>query len=114
MIGNNLKFDFDDILIEPQKTTKITSRYKDIELPSRLPLFTAPMDTVVDLTNYKKFLNKGINVCFPRTISFMGNLPTTLNTHIVSHIRGENSFPSIGLNQYERLCHNYVSKMSLY
>lgn len=101
MIGTDLKFDFDDILIEPQATTNITSRYKDIELPKRLPLFTAPMDTVVDTTNYQEFLNRGINVCFPRTIPFMNEL------YLSDHLRGKNSFPSIGLNQYERLCHNF-------
>jgi len=64
------KFDFDDILIVPNVNTKITSRYQDIELPDVLPLFTAPMDTVVDLKNVREFYFRGINVTLPRTISF--------------------------------------------
>lgn len=64
---NAHKFDFDDLLIVPTTTTKITSRYKGITLPKQLPLMTAPMDTVVDLTNYKEFLDRGITVCLPRT-----------------------------------------------
>jgi GMP reductase len=64
------QFDFDDILIVPTITTRISSRYRDIRLPEKLPLFTAPMDTVVDLKNMKTFLDNGINVTLPRTITY--------------------------------------------
>ena len=66
----DFKFDFDDILIVPSIKSKITSRYKDIELPLILPLFTAPMDTVVNLNNYDIFNKNGINVTLPRTIKY--------------------------------------------
>jgi hypothetical protein len=69
MISNSIEFDFDDILIVPSVTTSITSRYKDITLPDVLPLFTAPMDTVVDLKNINTFIENGINVVLPRTIT---------------------------------------------
>jgi IMP dehydrogenase/GMP reductase len=66
----NIKFDFDDILIVPEIKTHITSRYKDITLPKKLPLFTAPMDTVVDFHNKYEFTKNKINVVFPRTIKY--------------------------------------------
>jgi len=66
----NLKpqFDFDDVLIVPKVKTHITSRYKNIVLGRSLPLFTAPMDTVVDVNNMETFMANGINVTLPRTI----------------------------------------------
>jgi GMP reductase len=64
------QFDFDDILIVPKRKTHVTSRYKDITLPSRLPLFTAPMDTVVNYDNKDVFLANRINVALPRTVTY--------------------------------------------
>ncbi len=65
------KYDFDDILIEPAVMSQlIQSRYKDIKLPKVLPIFTAPMDTVVDINNIQKFLDLGIMVVIPRTIKY--------------------------------------------
>ena len=64
----DVKVDFNDILITPSITTDISSRtevnpFKTNEL---LPLFTAPMDTVVDSNNADLFINHKINVCLPR------------------------------------------------
>lgn len=66
----NLKphFDFDDLLFIPKRKTHINSRYSGITLSKKLPLFTAPMDTVVNINNIKVFLENGINVTLPRTI----------------------------------------------
>ena len=64
------KFDFDDILIVPEIKTHVTSRYKDVKLPNKLPLFTAPMDTVVDFHNKYEFTKNKINVVFPRTVNY--------------------------------------------
>ena len=65
---NTLKLDFNDVLIEPSKVSDIStrSRINIIDENGKLPLFTAPMDTVIDNTNYKKFEELGINICLPR------------------------------------------------
>jgi hypothetical protein len=68
------KFDFDDILVVPEVHSPISSRYKDITLPNVLPLFTAPMDTVVDLNNKNVFTENGINVVLPRTVKYFDYL----------------------------------------
>ena len=65
---DNLLLDFNDILIKPAIISDINSRgeinpyYKN----GMLPLFTAPMDTVVNSGNYDIFLKNRINVCLPR------------------------------------------------
>jgi len=61
-------FDFDDILIEPTITSDIRSRS---EINCRLgngllPLMTAPMDTVVNQTNFHLFKEQGILPVLPR------------------------------------------------
>lgn len=86
------KYDFDDILIEPTVATDITSRYKEVTLPHMLPLFTAPMDTVVDLTNYEEFIKNGINPVLPRTI----------NKEILYDENNLDVFVSYGFNDIEK------------
>ena len=103
-MNKNIKFDFDDILIVPEVTTNITSRYKDIKLPSKLPLFTAPMDTVVNLDNVKEFVRHGIHVCLPRTVPFLNEL------YLLTELTG-NIFPSIGITNVDRLiAHDWLLK----
>jgi len=67
---DDIKFDYNNILIVPKVNTDIESRYKNIVLPNMLPLFTAPMDTVVDLSNKDEFLKNRIQVVLPRTVSY--------------------------------------------
>lgn len=72
MINKEVKFDFDDLLIQPCSQSKITSR-KNINIYDEngmLPLFTAPMDTVVDMNNYDIFRENKIYPILPRTIKF--------------------------------------------
>jgi IMP dehydrogenase/GMP reductase len=66
--NSDIKLDLDDISIKPNDITNITSR-SNIEIYDEhgmLPLFTAPMDTVVCRDNEKLFIDNNINVCLPR------------------------------------------------
>lgn len=62
------KFDFNDISLVPETLSSISSRSEVNYLHSdmTLPLFTAPMDTVLDRQNYIHFKKAGLNICLPR------------------------------------------------
>lgn len=61
-------FDFDDLLIEPTILSKITSRSQinTRDIFNRLPILTAPMDTVINENNFHLFKERGIIPVLPR------------------------------------------------
>lgn len=66
---NEILYDFDDLLIEPAILSTIVSR---TEINSKnndgfLPLFTAPMDTVINENNFHLFHQNKIRPILPRT-----------------------------------------------
>lgn len=63
----NLKLDFNDILLMPSTISAIDSRKKiDPYVDGRLPIITAPMDTVICEGNEHFFKELKINTCLPR------------------------------------------------
>jgi IMP dehydrogenase/GMP reductase len=68
------KFDLNDIVLVPAETSHISSRkecntYAEGYYGKSLPLMAAPMDTVVSVDNYGKYLNANIVPCMPRGLS---------------------------------------------
>jgi IMP dehydrogenase/GMP reductase len=76
-----MKFDFDDILIMPAEITTINSRSEIYEFDNMggLPLFTAPMDTVVNESNERFFRQENINVVLPRKVEADMNPSTSFS-----------------------------------
>ena len=73
---NKTKLTYDDVCIVPAVTSSIRSRsecnpYDDRDM---LPIFTAPMDSVVSEGNAFTFVQNRINVIMPRTIDFQRRL----------------------------------------
>lgn len=85
-----INFDLDNVFITPARVSKISSR-KEVNpyYNGMLPIFAAPMDTVIDEKNYKYFIDNKINVCLPRTVP-------------ISAMQSSNSkvFYSIGLDEF--------------
>jgi IMP dehydrogenase/GMP reductase len=67
-----MKYSLDDIFIVPASESNISSRSEcDPYIDGMLPLFTAPMSSVVELKNYKTFKDNKINPIIPRTVDFL-------------------------------------------
>ena len=96
---STIKFDYNNLLIVPKVNTEISSRYKDIVLPDILPLFTAPMDTVVNLSNKDVFLKNKIQVVLPRTVSYGQFLA---NEILSGKTNDDGVFVSLGMEDMER------------
>ena len=96
MNSNDIKFDFDDILITPAVKSSINSRktVNVLDENGMLPLFTAPMDTVIDVDHRKLFTNNQIYPIIPRT--------QTKNFN-AEDCRRVNDWVALSLDQFERL-----------
>jgi IMP dehydrogenase/GMP reductase len=88
-------FDFDDILIEPEMHTGILSRKKvDVfDEKQMLPLFTAPMDTVISMDNCDFFNYERI----------YGIIPRKLNYELTDISKDYKMWFSYGLDDFKRL-----------
>lgn len=66
-----VKYSYGDISIIPCVTTDIEHRRECVPLDENgmLPLFTSPMDTVVNENNYEKFESELVYPILPRTVS---------------------------------------------
>lgn len=119
MRTTEIKFDFDDLLIIPKLRTNIASRYGEIDpyyvyhngvnFPLRLPIITAPMDTVVSLENMTTFWKNNITVALPRTIGY---------DEIHDKFGEQYPFPqftfiSLGLNEMKEIINNIEKYDSL-
>jgi len=92
----DLKYDFDDILISPAVSSSIHSRKTVSVLDSNgmLPLFTAPMDTVIELDHRKIFTDNHIYPVIPRTQT------QSFNTGDCRQVK---DWVALSLDQFEKL-----------
>lgn len=92
------KFDFKDITIVPESTSSIRSR-SEVNIyneKGELPIMVSPMDTVVDINNYKKFLDLNIPVCLPR-----------------GEVQVEEAFTSVSLEEFETYINYYLPTLKV-
>jgi len=70
MINEKVKFNYDDVAIIPDIVTDIKSRKECNPLmeDGMSPIWAAPMDTVVNLDNWKTFYDAKVNVIIPRNV----------------------------------------------
>ncbi|MEI6436455.1 MAG: IMP dehydrogenase [Bacteroidota bacterium] len=96
MNKNDIKFDFDDILLTPATVSSIDSRktVKVLDENGMLPLFTAPMDTVIDVEHRKIFTDNQIYPIIPRTQTQLFNANDCWKI---------NDWVALSLDQFEKL-----------
>lgn len=72
MILKEVKYGYDDLTIVPNVFTSITSRKEIVPTYSDgfYPIFTAPMASVVDVSNYDTFEENKIHAIIPRNVSY--------------------------------------------
>lgn len=81
------KFDWNDITIVPDTLSTIASRSEINPLQNgKLPVFTAPMDMVIDENNVSIFEENNINICLPRNVKY-------------DILKNDNYFYSYGLDE---------------
>jgi GMP reductase len=85
-----MKLDFNDLVIVPKEISNIQSRSEVSPFyGSSLPLFTAPMDTVISLENSWFFKWCGIKRCFPRNtpIVYYSDFGRAFYSYSISEMR---------------------------
>lgn len=93
-LRKEIKYSYNDIGIVPAVTSDIEHR-KDCDpfIDGKLPLFTAPMSSVVDEANFNLFEENGINAILPRTVN--------LSTRVSYAVNGK--WAAFGLKEFEEV-----------
>ena len=94
IMDKSLKYSYNDIMVKPSILSFIESRTECSPYNSdgMLPLFTAPMDTVVSVKNFELFQKNGIIPILPRTV----NLDTRLEYST------KNKWAAYSLDEFEQ------------
>jgi hypothetical protein len=96
---NNILYGLNDICIIPKKVTHVDSRSMcNVYHDDMLPLFTAPMSSVIDENNYWEFISNRVNTIIPLTV----DLETRIKLSTVT-------FVSMDLKEFE----NFIKKQKL-
>lgn len=79
-----MKLDFNDLLIVPKEISDINTRSSiNPYINGKLPLITAPMDTVVSEKNLTTFSDNKIHICLPRCL----NAGEEFNSYSIQQMR---------------------------
>jgi len=104
MIQNIKGYSYNDLTIVPEEISNVSSRsecnpfIKDIFLP----IFTAPMASVVNFENYETFLDNGITPIIPRNI----------NLEVRKNLMNDQQWVALSLKEFEDLfIDNYLNRI---
>ena len=103
LIKNKIYYTYTDVTILPGIVSDTEHRKECIPLDENgmLPLFTAPMDTVVDENNFEKFVDEMIYAILPRTVSFDVRVSYSI----------KNRWAAYSLTEFEKTFCNETNKL---
>jgi GMP reductase len=109
----NKKFDFKDISIIPAPSSQITSRDEVWVYNSEgyLPIMVSPMDTVVDLNNYKEFDSQDIKVCMPRGEEMVRGVFNSISLHEFEDLVETNLTPQYEFSVLVDIANGHIEKL---
>lgn len=90
-----MAYGLNDICITPARVSRVMSRSEcdPYNEDCMLPLFTAPMNSVINEGNYKKFLENKINTIIPRGVNIKRRWDLASKTFI-----------AVGLEEFSQFC----------
>ena len=110
LITDRIFYTYDDVTIMPNEISDIEHRSECIPLDENgmLPLFTAPMDTVINEKNFELFNDEMINPILPRTECLSLRVEYSTKGRWAAYSLSE--FESVFCNEKEKLNHFYKIK----
>lgn len=91
LIKNKTYYTYKDVTILPSEVSEIEHRSECIpfDKDGMLPLFTAPMDTVIGEGNYNLFIDEKINAILPRTVPLTTRFSYSVNNRWAAYSLSE-------------------------
>lgn len=105
MLNNKIGYSYNDLTIVPSIISEVSSRSEcnTFIKDNFLPIFTAPMASVVNFENYETFLDNGITPIIPRNISL----------EVRKDLMNDQQWIALSLKEFEDLfIDNYVDRIS--
>lgn len=89
-----MTYGLDDICITPARISTIDHRSEcnPYNFDSMLPLFTAPMNSVINEYNYEEFLNNKINTIIPRGVDYSKRWELSTKTFVALSLKEFKTF----------------------
>lgn len=118
ILENKSIYSYDDLYIIPNVTTSI-SNYNEIDIYNKngkLPIFTAPIDSIIDEQNFELFNETKLNIIIPDNLSINFRLNKMKEGHWVSlsitefkkYILNDNLIIDDYVDSYKILINSYV------
>ncbi len=94
---DSVKYSYNDIAVMPADISEINHRRETNPFydNGKLPIFTAPMSSIVNVDNISEYINNHINVVLPRNLDIVDRF---------YYMSKYNCFAAVSMNEAEKCC----------